>query len=94
MTREGARNRRPPTITFNVDPVTPAADLLPDPLAQFALWLDEARAAGVEMPEAMTLATADAAGRPSKKFAATSARPASNPSNAADASIRSRHERG
>ena len=34
-----------------------AADLLPDPLAQFALWLDEARAAGIEMPEAMTLAT-------------------------------------
>ena len=44
-----------------------AADLLPDPMAQFALWLDEARAAGVEMPEAMTLATADAAGRPSAR---------------------------
>ena len=44
-----------------------AADLLPDPLAQFARWLDEARAAGVEMPEAMTLATADAAGRPSAR---------------------------
>ena len=44
-----------------------AADLLPDPLAQFALWLDEARAAGIEMPEAMTLATADAAGRPSAR---------------------------
>ena len=37
-----------------------AADLLPDPIAQFRRWLDEARAAGVEMPEAMTLATADA----------------------------------
>ena len=44
-----------------------AADLLPDPLAQFALWLDGRRAAGVEMPEAMTLATADAAGRPSAR---------------------------
>ena len=44
-----------------------AADLLPDPLAQFARWLDEARAAGLELPEAMTLATADADGRPSAR---------------------------
>lgn len=44
-----------------------AADLLPDPLAQFARWLEEAQAGGVEMPEAMTLATADAAGRPSAR---------------------------
>ena len=44
-----------------------AADLLPDPLAQVARWLDEARAAGVELPEAMTLATADAEGRPSAR---------------------------
>lgn len=43
------------------------ADLLPDPLAQFARWLDEARAAGLDLPEAMTLATADAAGRPSAR---------------------------
>ncbi len=40
-------------------------DLLPDPLAQFARWLEEAQTGGIEMPEAMTLATADAAGRPS-----------------------------
>ena len=46
-----------------------AADLLPDPLAQFARWLEDARQAGVEMPEAMTLATADAAGRPSARRA-------------------------
>ncbi|HXV96692.1 MAG TPA: pyridoxamine 5'-phosphate oxidase [Gaiellaceae bacterium] len=44
-----------------------AADLLPDPTAQFARWLDEARAAGLELPEAMTLATADTAGRPSAR---------------------------
>jgi pyridoxamine 5'-phosphate oxidase len=44
-----------------------AADLLPDPLAQVARWLDEARAAGLELPEAMTLATADAEGRPSAR---------------------------
>ena len=42
-------------------------DLLPDPLAQFARWFEDARAGGVEMPEAMTLATADAAGRPSAR---------------------------
>ena len=41
--------------------------LLPDPLAQFARWLEEARAAGLELPEAMTLATADAEGRPSAR---------------------------
>jgi pyridoxamine 5'-phosphate oxidase len=44
-----------------------AADLLPDPFAQFALWLEEARAAGLALPEAMTLATADAEGRPSAR---------------------------
>ena len=44
-----------------------AADLLPDPLAQFARWLEDARAAGLELPEAMTLATADGDGRPSAR---------------------------
>jgi pyridoxamine 5'-phosphate oxidase len=44
-----------------------ASDLLPDPLAQFARWLEDAREGGVELPEAMTLATADAAGRPSAR---------------------------
>ncbi|HSE82836.1 MAG TPA: pyridoxamine 5'-phosphate oxidase [Gaiellaceae bacterium] len=43
-------------------------DLLPDPLAQFARWLEDARAGGVELPEAMTLATADKAGRPSARM--------------------------
>ena len=44
-----------------------AADLLPDPLAQFARWLEEAQAGGLELPEAMTLATADGGGRPSAR---------------------------
>jgi pyridoxamine 5'-phosphate oxidase len=44
-----------------------ASDLLPHPLAQFDRWLEDAREGGVELPEAMTLATADAAGRPSAR---------------------------
>lgn len=44
-----------------------AADFHPDPFVQFQRWLEEASAAGVEMPEAMTLATADAEGRPSAR---------------------------
>jgi pyridoxamine 5'-phosphate oxidase len=39
-----------------------------DPLALFDEWLEEARAAGTAVPEAMTLATADAAGRPSARM--------------------------
>jgi len=41
---------------------------LTDPLATFHRWFEEARAAGVEVPEAMTLATADAEGRPSARM--------------------------
>jgi pyridoxamine 5'-phosphate oxidase len=44
-----------------------AADLLPHPLAQFARWLEDAQAGGLELPEAMTLATADGGGRPSAR---------------------------
>jgi pyridoxamine 5'-phosphate oxidase len=40
-------------------------DLDVDPVAQFSLRLSQARDAGVTFPEAMTLATADACGRPS-----------------------------
>lgn len=40
-------------------------DLNPDPLAQFRGWLDEAIADGLREPYALSLATADAAGRPS-----------------------------
>ena len=39
----------------------------PDPIRQFAVWYDEAVAAGVPEPEAMTLATATPAGRPSAR---------------------------
>jgi pyridoxamine 5'-phosphate oxidase len=39
-----------------------------DPIARFQEWFEEAREAGVEVPEAMTLATADAEGRPSARM--------------------------
>jgi pyridoxamine 5'-phosphate oxidase len=38
-----------------------------DPLALFHDWFDAARASGLELPEAMTLATADGNGRPSAR---------------------------
>jgi pyridoxamine 5'-phosphate oxidase len=41
---------------------------LRDPISVFNEWLEEARAAGVAVPEAMTLATADADGRPSARM--------------------------
>jgi pyridoxine/pyridoxamine 5'-phosphate oxidase len=34
-----------------------------DPIELFREWFDAARAGGLELPEAMTLATADAGGR-------------------------------
>jgi pyridoxamine 5'-phosphate oxidase len=43
-------------------------DVLPDPFAQFAAWYDEAQARGVPMPEALAVATADEAGRPSVRM--------------------------
>jgi pyridoxamine 5'-phosphate oxidase len=43
------------------------SELLGDPLAQFSVWFDAAVAAGVREPNAMTLATADATGRPSAR---------------------------
>jgi pyridoxamine 5'-phosphate oxidase len=39
-----------------------------DPVERFNEWFAEARAAGVEVPEVMTLATADADGRPSARM--------------------------
>lgn len=39
-------------------------DVGADPIARFAVWLEEARMAGVLFPEAAALATADAEGRP------------------------------
>jgi len=43
-------------------------DLDPDPLRQFQLWFEEARDAGIEVPEAMALATAGTDGRPSVRM--------------------------
>jgi pyridoxamine 5'-phosphate oxidase len=39
-----------------------------DPIALVKEWLEDARAAGVAVPEVMTLATADAQGRPSARM--------------------------
>jgi pyridoxamine 5'-phosphate oxidase len=44
------------------------SELDPDPMAQFAAWFEEARAAGIRLPEAMVLATAGADGAPSARF--------------------------
>ena len=43
-------------------------DLDPDPLRQFRRWFEEARAAGVDAPEIMALATATPDGRPSVRM--------------------------
>src|SRR3954468_11232453 len=44
------------------------ADLLPDPIAMFRRWYDEAHAAGVHEPNAMAVATASADGEPSVRL--------------------------
>jgi pyridoxamine 5'-phosphate oxidase len=41
------------------------SDLLDDPIAQFLAWLTDAEAAGITLPNAVALATADAEARPS-----------------------------
>jgi pyridoxamine 5'-phosphate oxidase len=51
-------------VPGNRDPLS-KRDLDPDPIAQFRVWLDEARNAGIRLPEAVALATVDAGGRPS-----------------------------
>lgn len=43
-------------------------DVDADPVRQFNAWLEEAREAGLPLAEAMTLATADASGRPSARM--------------------------
>ena len=43
------------------------ADVLADPLAQFRRWFDEAREVGLPEPNAMALATVDAAGQPAAR---------------------------
>src|SRR5262245_55265323 len=49
------------------DPPPREADVDPDPVRQFLRWYAEAEAAGVPMPEAVTLATATPDGRPSAR---------------------------
>ena len=44
------------------------ADAAADPFVQFHGWFEAAVAAGVPEPHAMTLASADAAGRPSARI--------------------------
>jgi pyridoxamine 5'-phosphate oxidase len=39
-----------------------------DPIARFQRWFTQARAAGIRQPEALAVATADAAGRPSVRM--------------------------
>jgi pyridoxamine 5'-phosphate oxidase len=43
-------------------------DLDPDPIAQLAVWVADADAAGVPLPNAFALATADGEGMPSVRF--------------------------
>lgn len=43
-------------------------DLDPDPIVQFTRWFDEARAAGIEDADAMTLATVSSTGQPSARM--------------------------
>jgi pyridoxamine 5'-phosphate oxidase len=52
---------------FHHDQPFEREDLLDDPIAQFHRWLDAAEGAGVPLPNAMVLATADARGRPSAR---------------------------
>jgi pyridoxamine 5'-phosphate oxidase len=50
---------------FHEDRPLDRDDLLDDPIALFQRWLADAEAAGVPLPNAMAIATADARGRPS-----------------------------
>jgi len=43
-------------------------ELAPNPLAQFRTWFDQARNSGIEEPNALSLATVDAEGRPSQRM--------------------------
>ncbi|NGY05549.1 pyridoxamine 5'-phosphate oxidase [Solimonas terrae] len=52
---------------FDANPPLDIDDLDADPLAQLQAWLDDAIAAPMHEPTAMTLATVDAQGRPSAR---------------------------
>ena len=43
-------------------------DAAPDPISQFALWFEQARQAGIPEPNAMSVATVAADGRPSSRI--------------------------
>jgi pyridoxamine 5'-phosphate oxidase len=58
------RDMRAPS-GFHEDHPLDRADLLDDPIEQFRRWLADAERAGVPLPNAMAVATADAQGRPS-----------------------------
>jgi len=49
-------------VDYKHEPLTEES-LKSDPIAQFRLWFDEARASGIPEPNAMTLGTADQSGR-------------------------------
>ena len=50
---------------FHEDRPLRRRDILDDPIEQFRRWLGDAEAAGVPLPNAMAIASADARGRPS-----------------------------
>ena len=52
---------------YTKNPPLIETDVAQDPLAQFAMWLADARAIGMIEPTAMTLATVGADGRPSAR---------------------------
>jgi pyridoxamine 5'-phosphate oxidase len=54
-------------MTIPSDEALSERDLDPDPIVQVARWLEDARVAGLLLPDAITLATADADGRPSAR---------------------------
>jgi pyridoxamine 5'-phosphate oxidase len=56
-----------PRLDYSGRPLEDAA-MAADPLDQFHAWFDEAKARGIEMPEAMALATATATGAPSVRM--------------------------
>jgi pyridoxamine 5'-phosphate oxidase len=70
----------PATVEMTMDPTLAAMrrdyaaagvseeDVLADPIAQFERWFEDARRAELHEPNAMTLATVDAAGRPSARM--------------------------
>ena len=55
-------------MTDERDPPLEQHDLDPDPVRQLARWLEEARAAGIELPETAALATATPDGAPSVRM--------------------------